>query len=129
MRRLTVTTALVAACLGPAARADDSERLFRDTVQPALETHCYACHSARATKLKGGLRLDTPAALRAGGDSGAVVVPGDAAKSLLVRAVRHDGDLKMPPGKPKLPDAIIADIVKWVEVGAPGLGGDAAADD
>src|SRR5437660_907587 len=101
------------------ARAADAERLFRETVLPAFDRHCYDCHSARAKKARGGRRLDTPAGLRAGGDSGPAVVPGDPAKSLIVQAVRHAGDVKMPPDKPKLPDDIIAAIGRWVEAGAP----------
>jgi hypothetical protein len=56
--------------------------------------------------------------MRKGGDSGPAVVPGDAAKSLLLKALRHEGDLHMPP-KRKLPDAVLADFTRWIELGAP----------
>jgi hypothetical protein len=47
------------------------------------------------------------------------VVPGDDAKSLLLRAVRHEiDDLKMPPDR-KLSAAEIADLETWVKMGAP----------
>src|SRR2546430_13233367 len=38
---------------------------------------CYKCHSADAPKLKGGLRLDSGAGIRAGGKTGPIVAPGD----------------------------------------------------
>src|SRR5262249_5654165 len=47
------------------------------------------------------------------------VVPGRPGDSLLVQALRSGGDLKMPP-KGKLPDAVIADLERWVALGAPG---------
>ena len=94
-------------------------RLFREKIQPVLEASCYECHSATATKIKGGLRLDSREASRHGGETGPAVVPGDPRKSLLIQAIRHEGDLQMPAKKPKLADAVIADFVKWVELGAP----------
>jgi hypothetical protein len=99
--------------------ATDGQRWFREKVQPILERNCYECHSSQAKKVRGGLLLDTRAGIRKGGDSGPAVVPGDVKKSLLIQAVRHQGDLAMPPRKSKLPDAVIADLVKWVRAGAP----------
>src|SRR5205807_1570091 len=94
-------------------------KFFEAKIRPVLVDQCYSCHSAKAEKLKGGLALDTRDGLRAGGDSGASIVPGSPDKSLLVRALRHtDKDLKMPP-KEKLPDAGIADLERGVAWGAP----------
>src|SRR5690606_32432294 len=62
-------------------------------------------------------RLDSGASLRAGGESGPAVVPGQPDRSRLVQAVRHDG-LKMPPDR-KLPDADITALAQWVRDGAP----------
>jgi len=45
----------------------------------------------------GGLRLDSRDLVLKGGTRGPAVVPGDAAASLLLKAVRHEGALKMPP--------------------------------
>ena len=104
----------------PATTPDEmGAQLFREKIQPVLEANCFECHSANAKKIKGGLRLDSREASRRGGDNGPAVVPGDPQKSLLIRAIRHENDLQMPPKKPKLGDAVIADFVKWVELGAP----------
>jgi hypothetical protein len=62
--------------------------------------------------------LDSRAALLRGGETGPAVVPGKSADSLLIRAIRHEDGLAMPPKKPKLADATIADIVKWIDSGA-----------
>lgn len=92
---------------------------FESKVRPVLVESCYSCHSAKAEKVKGGLRLDTREAIRQGGDSGPALVPGDVKNSLLLKALRHeDESLRMPP-KQKLPANVIADFEKWVAMGAP----------
>ena len=101
------------------ASGDDGDSFFESKIRPVLVEHCYECHSAESGKSKGGLMLDTKAAIRAGGDTGPAVVPGDAAKSLLLTAIKHsDPDLEMPPKEPKLPDAVIADFEAWIKSGA-----------
>ena len=66
----------------------------------------------------GGLRLDSREALLKGGTRGPAIVPGKPAESLLLRAVRQDGTLRMPPSG-KLKDAEIAALAQWIEMGAP----------
>ncbi|MBC7817729.1 MAG: PSD1 domain-containing protein [Planctomycetaceae bacterium] len=92
-------------------------RFFETNVRPVLVEHCQKCHGDK--KQWGGLRLDSREALMRGGDTGAVIVPGKPKESLLIRAVRHeDDDLKMPK-EGKLTERQIADLVRWVEMGAP----------
>jgi len=87
-------------------------------VQPILASNCYSCHTA---KMKGGLRVDTLAAILKGGEMGPAIVPGSPDESLLVKAVRYkDNDLQMPP-KGKLPDADISALEAWIKAGAPDL--------
>lgn len=94
---------------------------FEQKIRPVLVEHCYGCHSAEAKKLKGNLYLDSKAGWQKGGDSGEpVIVPGKPEDSLLLRTIQHlEADMEMPPKKPKLPDAVIADLVTWVKMGAP----------
>ncbi|NQV26555.1 MAG: DUF1553 domain-containing protein [Rhodopirellula sp.] len=95
-------------------------QFFESNIRPVLVKHCYECHSAQTEASESGLRLDTRSTIRAGGDRGPAVVPGSPEKSLLLSAVMHlDPDLKMPPQKPKLPDSVIADLRKWISLGAP----------
>ncbi|HWB13440.1 MAG TPA: DUF1553 domain-containing protein [Pirellulales bacterium] len=90
---------------------------FEKKIRPVLVRNCYECHSGDVKKAKGGFVLDTRMGLRKGGESGAALVPGQPDESLLIEAVRYEG-LEMPPNG-KLPDDVIDDLAKWVEMGAP----------
>jgi len=91
---------------------------FEKRVRPLLAERCYKCHSSKAKSIKGRLRLDSRAAVLAGGDTGPAVVPGQAAKSLLIDAVRY-GDLYQMPPDSRLPKDEVAILEKWVSLGAP----------
>jgi cytochrome c553 len=92
-------------------------RFFETSVRPVLVEHCHGCHGAK--KQWAGLRLDSREALLKGGDSGAAVAPGDPAASLLIQAVTNpDPDLRMPR-EGQLSERQIADLTRWVEMGAP----------
>lgn len=111
---------LLAAGSGILSAASPELDFFERKIRPVLAEHCYECHSAESKSVKGGLRLDSGAALRTGGDTGPAVVPGKPADSLLIKALAHaDPDLAMPPKKPQLPASIRADFEQWIAAGAP----------
>ena len=56
--------------------ANDDRAFFESRIRPLLAEHCYECHSARASKVKGGLLLDSREGVQKGGDSGVVIVAG-----------------------------------------------------
>src|SRR5262245_61080377 len=92
-------------------------RFFETNIRPVLADHCFKCHGPK--RQWGRLRLDSRAAMLRGGESGAAVVLGKPDQSLLIRAVRQqDENLKMPKDG-KLTDRQVADLVRWVEMGAP----------
>ncbi len=100
----------------------EQTEFFESKIRPVLADTCYRCHSADAGKSKGGLTLDSRDAILKGGDTGPAAVPGDVAKSLLIKAISYsDPDLQMPPSSTggKLSDAQIADLTTWVKMGAP----------
>ncbi len=113
-------TAIVPAAL-PTKPSPEGLAFFEQKIRPLLVEHCYECHSTEAKKLKGNLLLDSKAGWQKGGDGGEpVIVPGNPQASQLLKSVRHeDPDTAMPPKKPKLPEAAIADLVAWVKMGAP----------
>ena len=83
-------------------------------VQPIFDQSCVKCHGGSDGK-KGGLSLKTYDDLMKGGEDGQVIVPGDAANSMLVQAIEAG---KMPKRAPKLPQAQIDTIAAWVNAGA-----------
>ena len=98
--------------MGPARGA-----FFERQVRPLLVRHCFECHSAAENS--GGLNLESPAALRRGGDSGPAVVPGTPDQSLLIEAIRYENrDLQMPPEGP-LSKREKGILEEWVAMGAP----------
>jgi hypothetical protein len=102
----------------------EQAQFFESKVRPVLFETCIKCHGPE--KQKSGLRLDSRASALAGGEQGPAVVPGKPDDSLLVTAIRHDDDqLKMPPSK-KLPGQQIADLTRWVQMGAPWPAGEAS---
>ena len=100
--------------------ADDPKGLefFENKIRPVLVEKCFSCHSEEAKKAKGDLLLDSKENLLKGGENGPILNRDKPKESRLLMALRHDTDLQMPP-KAKLPDAVINDFVKWVEMGAP----------
>ena len=87
---------------------------FENDVRPLLKAKCDRCHGAETQK--GELALHTAAGIRKGGEAGAVVVPGNAAKSLLFEMVHKR---EMPPDKKNpLSDKEVELIRRWIDGGA-----------
>ena len=96
-----------------------SVSFYTNRVQPIFQANCYRCHAGM--NHRGGLQMDSAAAMRKGGHDGVVVVPGHPEQSLLVKLIRHEGpaDDPMPmPPKGKISDADIATVEAWVKAGA-----------
>src|SRR5262245_37168581 len=86
-------------------------------VKPILEARCYRCHGPM--RCKAGLRLDSAAAIRKGGNSGAVIVPGDSANSVLIAVLRGAADRpQMPPSGKPLSDKQVGLLKDWIDSGA-----------
>jgi hypothetical protein len=88
-------------------------------VRPVLAARCFTCHGA--VRQKNGLRLDTAAFIRQGGEHGPAIQAGDSTHSLLVERVSGmKGQPRMPPkseGTP-LTDQQIATLRAWIDQGA-----------
>ena len=119
LRNLAAVAAVTLAVALPAAPVD-----YVKDVKPVLAQHCYRCHGS--SQQKSGLRADTAAFLRTGGDSGPAFEPGKGAASLLLQTVlgTHDDIARMPYKKKPLADAEIAILRAWVDQGAPAPAGE-----
>jgi len=112
---LAGTLAAVCTTAGAASAPVDYVR----DVKPILKQNCYRCHGA--SQQKGGMRADTVAFIKEGGDVGPGLKPGDAANSLIIQAIlgKHEDISQMPYKKPPLADADVAKISAWINGGAP----------
>lgn len=121
MKTLTLFAAACSLLFASVVAADDEGvQFFEQKIRPVLVQHCYGCHSVSAhemKKLQGELYLDSAAGVLAGGENGPSLVKGKSAESLLLKALKYDG-LEMPPTG-KLPNEVIADFAKWIDMGAP----------
>ena len=96
----------------PAAAID-----FTRDIQPILANTCVECHGPKKTKAQ--LRLDSAAGMMKGGESGALVTPGNSEQSLIIRRVLGlDGDDRMPKDGDPLPAAQVALLRAWIDQGA-----------
>ncbi len=86
-----------------------SSLTWDNAIGAIFQTKCAACHGAGALA---GLNLSTYADALKGGNSGAVIIPGDAANSLLVKKQQAGGH----PGQ--LSPEEIAQIIEWINAGA-----------
>lgn len=97
--------------------ANDS--VFAKLILPVLKKNCVSCHGPQ--KAKGGLRLDSYAAILKGGEHGPGLQSGHSANSnfLLRMTLPESSDDHMPPdGKPQPTADEIALLKWWVESGA-----------
>ncbi len=81
---------------------------------PIFQATCIKCHGG-PDGTKGDLSVKTYEDMMKGGQDGAVIDPGNAATSLLVKQIQSG---KMPKRGQKLPQAQIDLISKWVSEGA-----------
>jgi dipeptidyl aminopeptidase/acylaminoacyl peptidase len=86
-------------------------------IKPIFTRYCLECHNGEEPK--GGLSLESHKSLLTGGDNGAVLTPGKADTSRLVRLVEHRDKPFMPPKKAKQPQPEeIALVRAWIDAGA-----------
>lgn len=87
---------------------------YAEHIEPIMRNGgCQGCHGSGGGF--GGLDATNAAALRAGGDTGAAVIPCDSEGSYLWQLVR---DCEMPTSGACLDDAEVATIARWIDQGA-----------
>lgn len=96
---------------------------FKKDIAPFMVNLCSNCHNGR--RKRGGLSLMTFRDLMRGGESGAVVVPGNLNGSRLWDLVGKQNPIKMPQGNARITRANWNDLRTWIQEGAKFDGGDA----
>jgi len=93
--------------------------VFATLVEPNLKENCLSCHGPE--KSKGGLRVDSFAALMKGSENGPVIIPGKSAESPLAKRLLlppSDDDHMPPAGKPQPTADDLALLQWWIDSGA-----------
>ena len=95
-----------------ARRMQEGLALFKEHVRPALVEHCLDCHGG--AKIKGDFDLsDRPKLIES------KAIEGGSKRSRLVALIAHEDDPHMPDKAPKLPAAVIDQVRRWIDLGAP----------
>jgi WD40 repeat protein len=107
---------------GAVAAAPPAPPDFNNHVAPLFKKYCVGCHNA-ADK-EGQLVLENYPGALAGGEHGAVIVPGKADESRLILVLTGKAKPAMPPEDNEKPtDAEIAVLAAWINAGAKGSDG------
>jgi hypothetical protein len=114
-------TLLVAAAVGQNSVTQNKKNLekpdFERDVQPILAANCYKCHGPKVQMAR--LRLDAKRTALAGGQSGKVILPGSADKSILYQRISGlSKQERMPMGPTALGPEEISTIRNWINQGA-----------
>ena len=120
LRYMTVClmlASMVMVCCGVsvASAAEPPAPDFQNDVLPLLKNRCVKCHGP--AKQEGKLNLSLPPGIARGGETGAVIVPGNVQDSLLWQLVETD---EMPKDSPLSVEE--KDLLRrWIAGGAVGL--------
>ncbi|MDQ1650786.1 MAG: hypothetical protein QOG60_2843 [Frankiaceae bacterium] len=98
------------------ANMAQSLELFKTDVRAVLVENCLKCHGGE--KVSSGFNLSTRESLLAGGASGVAVVAGNAKGSRMLDYLAHRKEPFMPLERPRLSDATISKVAKWIDLGA-----------
>ena len=90
--------------------------LFEQNARPVFAEKCQGCHNANLKS--GGLDFSSPAAIKEAASLGIFGGAAEPEKSVLIKALNYESQIKMPP-QGKLPAETIAAMREWVAAGAP----------
>ena len=129
LRRLMAVLAFAAAAFGMASAgaaqeaktsegksAADAPVSYYKQVWPLIQRHCQGCH--QPARADADFVITSVAECRAGGKSGAALVPGKPDESLLVQYLEGEKEPRMPKGKDPLSPEQIELFRQWIAQGA-----------
>ena len=101
--------------------AAERQVVFTREVRPILSRNCFQCHGPDEENRQMGLRLDTPEGFAGdrGNFGGPVVIPGNAADSLLFQRITAEAEnFRMPRDREALTADEVETIRLWINQGA-----------
>lgn len=112
---------LLVILLGYTVKVQGSETVdYTKDVYPILKQNCIKCHNDK--KKKGGFSFDSKEAILKGGKEGKDkdVIPGNSKDSIMIKLIlSKDSDEYMPPKGPRLTDAEVEILKKWIDQKLP----------
>ena len=118
----SVTCSASVWCLESGAAAEPTAPDYVRDIVPLLTKYCTGCHNA--DDHEGKMSLESFADVQKGREHGAVLVPGQAASSRLIRVLTGEAEPQMPPEGNDAPTADeIAVLRAWIDAGAKGPDG------
>ncbi len=97
------------------------EEVHQHDVLPIVLLRCAACHGPRLQQ--GGLDLSTAVAIKAGGNSGPALIPGDPDQSPMIQRIESEAcppqDLLLKFFVKRPPESEVLTLRKWIAAGAP----------
>lgn len=102
------------------AKPFEEALLYEDLIQPILAEKCQSCH--RASKIKGGFRMDSLHLVMKGGKNGPAILAGKPLQSRMLQYILlpDTAALHMPPvGNSQLLPHEVALLEWWIQCGAP----------
>jgi len=115
--RYSLTTLCVLLQNAFATASEVTEIRYSRDIRPILSDNCFFCHGTDPETREGDLRLD----IREDALKGKAFVPGNPAKSLLVKVINStDPDVLMPPKKShkSLSESDKKILTEWIKLGA-----------
>lgn len=99
--------------------AVNAEVTFDSDISAIFKAKCSQCHGGLIPQ--GGLKLNSLRNIKKGGNTGKVIIPGNAESSLMVQQfyLPKTDPKRMPPmGAPELTESEIGKIRAWIDGGA-----------
>lgn len=104
---------------GSQLKASDKVDFVKD-VQPILKQNCYKCHYDK--KKKGDFSFLTRESVLKGGETAKdkAVIPGNSKESVMIKLILSKDDTEyMPPKGPRLTEAEVEILKKWIDQNVP----------
>jgi hypothetical protein len=96
------------------------DNVYTNTLRDGCGSRAVACHSREGQR--GGMSFEDPATAHAALLAGRVTAGDASCSELIVRIASVGKSYQMPPGA-ALPEAERCALIRWVQDGAPGPGG------
>ena len=97
--------------------ASQDVAFFEKHIRPLLFDRCFKCHAGADPA--SGLQLSSRFGILMGGERGPAAVSGKPEESRLLKAIQHEGELKMPLRGDRLGEEQVASIAEWIRRGLP----------